>query len=95
MINPCAERSGAFDNATSPGIEISVGPLSTTAVIIAVVTMALFGVDHSCDVEARGVEEFIWVQLFQGCAVYEPGLDIASDGNDRGALLASVHQPVE
>ena len=34
------ESSGAFADAMSPGIEITVGPLSTTAVRIAVVTTA-------------------------------------------------------
>ena len=55
----------------------------------------LFRVDHTPDVEARGVEKFVRVQLFERGGVDELGLDVAGDGDDRGSLLARVHQSVE
>ena len=55
----------------------------------------LFRVDHTPDVETRGVEKFVRVQLFERGGVDQLGLDVAGDRDDRGALFARVHQSVE
>ncbi len=55
----------------------------------------LFRIDNTPDVETRGVEKLVRVQLFEGGGVDEAGLDIAGDRNDRGSFLPRIHQSVE
>ena len=50
----------------------------------------LFRVDDATDIEARGIEKLLRVELFEGGGVHEPGLDIAGNGDDRGPFLARI-----
>ena len=55
----------------------------------------LFRIYNAPDVEARGIEELVRVQLFQGGRIHDSRLDISGYGDDRSPFLACVHQSIE
>src|ERR1700681_2957829 len=57
--------------------------------------MRLFRVDHPRGIEGRGVEELVRVEFFEGGRVQDAGLDVSRNGDNRGSLLARIHQPIE
>ena len=89
--------SAASADATSPGMEITVGPFSVTAVRIAVCNdrPRLLGIDEAPGVEGCGFEELVGIEFFERRCVDELRLHIAGNGDDRSPLLARVHEPIE
>src|ERR1019366_9243139 len=56
---------------------------------------SLLRVHKTSNVQGRGVEELVGVELFDRGGVHEAGLDVAGDGYDRSSLFAGIHEPVE
>src|ERR1700722_6676225 len=55
----------------------------------------LGGVDDAAGIERRSLKELVRIEFLQGGGIYDRRLHVAGDSDNRSALLARIHQPVE